>query len=83
MPEKTAFLKEDTWIKLFRPYEIKLSSLTPKNNWRKIGDLSEKIMKQIIDCLFKYHEEDISELHESWLRPLLTASIEKLKEKFK
>jgi len=80
LPKATTFFTEDTWIILSKPYEIKLSDL--KNGWNKIGCLSEKIMKQIIDCLFKHHEDDILELHESWLRPPMIVSIQKLKEKF-
>jgi hypothetical protein len=82
LPKTSTFFIEDTWIILFKPYEIKINDVNQKNGWNKIGSLSENVIKQIIDCLFTHHEDDISELHESWLRPPITASIHKLKEKF-
>lgn len=82
IPKATTFFIEETWILLFKPYEIKLSAVTLKNGWNEVGALNEKIMKRIIACLFTHHEDDISELHESWLRPPYTASIQKLKEKY-
>jgi len=82
LPKKTTSFPEDTWIILYRPYEIKLSDVSPTKGWKKIGCLPENMVNQIIDCLFKHHEDDISELHESWLRPAITSSLQKLKEKF-
>ena len=78
----TQTFKKDTWVILFKPYEIRPCDVNLKNGWKKIGSLSANTMKQIIDCLFTHHEDDISELHEVWLKPPITASIHKLKEKF-
>ncbi len=82
IPKATTSFPDNTWILLFKPYEINPCDITQKNGWNEVGRLDEKKLKQIIDCLFKHHEDDISELHESWLRPPFTASIQKLKEKY-
>lgn len=76
----TSVFKADTWIVLYEIYQIPITALPA--GYSKKGVLSDKLVSSILDCLFLHHDEDISELHEQWLRPPLQASRLKLQEWF-
>lgn len=76
------FFDNDTWLILSDYYEIQTENVCLKSKWYPIGQINSKLMDQIIDCLFKHHSEDISLMHESWLRPPIESWKTQLADRF-
>jgi hypothetical protein len=82
---ETSFFKEPTWIILSEIYPIHKEAIVNSSDWHKLKKnaiLPTKIIDKIIDCMFKFHGDDIPEIYENWLRPTINTSILKLREKF-
>ena len=81
IPSGTTFFPIDTWIQLYELYpltpdEMKLPGITYK------GQLDEKLIDEIVNCLFKCQEDDLSPIIKKLIRPPINESILKLQEKF-
>jgi hypothetical protein len=84
IPQGTDCFPEDTWVLLYDLYPIPPNDIDEEDDWHVLegGTLSIETIKQIIDCLFEHHSEDIPEMYEAWLRPPMENNLLKLAEKF-
>ncbi len=75
---------KDTWLILCDIYPFKAKDIDDNPNFHRLkcAVLSEKTMRDVIDCLFKHHEDDIPEIYEDMLRPPMTASLLELARHF-
>lgn len=81
IPQGGSFFKNNTWVQLYdiyplTPDEIKKPEMIYKDQ------LSEDLIDEIVNCLFKCQEDDLSPKIKKMLRPQINESILKLQEKF-
>lgn len=82
IPAGETFFRKDTWVQLFERYPIPPKDIESDSNISVEGQLDEKIIDDIVNCLFEAEEENIPCIHKKLLRPPLQDSLLKLQEKF-
>jgi hypothetical protein len=82
IPAGTTFLDKDSWVQLYEIYPFDPHRFPRDSNVSVVGNLDQKVIEKIIDCLFLSQEDDIPPLYRDLIRPPLQTSLQKLKDKF-
>lgn len=82
IPAGKTFFKMDTWVQLFEIYPISPKDIDTNKDITIEGSLDEKMIDEIVNCLFEAEEENIPPIFKKLLRPPIHESKLKLKEKF-
>jgi hypothetical protein len=82
IPAGKTFFKLDTWVQLFELYPIPPEDIDTDKDITIEGSLDVKMIDDIVNCLFKAEEDNISPIFKKLLRPPIHDSLLKLKEKF-
>ena len=79
---KTKAFPLDTWVQLHELYPMTPDSVSGNRRIKFIYALDEKTIDDIVNCLFKTEGDNIPPIIEKYLRPPMTSSILKLKNKW-
>ncbi len=82
IPAGKTFFQKDTWVQFYDLYEFTPSEIDNNKEITIEGTLSVKLIDEIVNCLFLSEGNNISKYQNELLRPPLTDSLLKLKEKF-
>lgn len=80
---ETTFFPKDTWVLLHEIYEMHPNKVdTYKDVEILREELTHEVIEEIVKCLFKVSEQDMSGKHKKLLRPPLSEALLKLQAKF-
>ena len=82
IPAGKTFFPLDTWVQLYEIYEFAPKDIDTNKDITIEGNLDAKMINDIINCLFEAEEDNIISIHKKLLRPPLSDSLLKLKEKY-
>jgi len=82
IPAGKTFFWQDTWVQLYEIYEFAPHEIDNDKAITIEGSLDVKMIDDLVQCLFISEEDTISGVHKKLLRPPLSDSIQKLKNKF-
>jgi hypothetical protein len=82
IPAGKSFFKLDTWVQLYEIYPVSLKIIDTNKDITIEGSLDVKMIDDIVSCLFKAEENNISPIFKELLRPPIHDALLKLKEKY-
>ena len=82
IPAKTTFFPKPTWVQLYLIYEIQADFIKRSTDIGIVDTLDQKLIEQIVDCLFLATEQDIIPEHKKLLEPSAKIAYQKLLEKW-
>jgi len=82
IPAGKSFFKLDTWVQLYEIYPISPKDIDTNKDITIEGSLDVKMIDDIVNCLFKAEENNISPIFKKLLRPPIQDALLKLKERY-
>ena len=82
IPAGKTFFKLDTWVQLFEIYSIPPKDIDTDKDITIEGSLNVTMIGDIVNCLFKAEEDNISPIFKKLLCPPIQDTLLKLKEKY-
>lgn len=78
IPAKVEYFPKPSWVQLFEVYPYAKDSLSPTNGIKRCGNLSTKIIDQLVQCLNDWAMDDIPRHLHKYLQLSQSAEINKL-----
>lgn len=82
IPAGKTFFKLNTWVQLFEIYSIPPKDIDTDKDITIEGSLDVKIIDDIVNCLFKAEEDNISPIFKKLLCPPIQDALLRLKKKY-